>query len=460
MAEYAIFIRSWEGWTNTSPWQEFDLLPPRPGLLDAELDRLANELAAEYPSEVAEMEQYLETQETTGPGGGPVRPPTLIEVVGRVFAWFYNPTRSADLPPLDIDKVEEEEGPPQVFAPQKRYRVTASESWMPGVPPGGSYLATVEDERIAALVVASLSPQAAHGRLGYHRIDDSPAAEYLSVLKSVNANLAGEAADEARRVQQTIEGLVSRPAEHIERLVSELSASRDAGCPARSVVLPTGWHSSEGVNGALARLAREGPLRENDSHLTEGEFIKQGAVWRLRWGKEVTILRHFSGMAYIHLLLCHQGQARTPEQLEAAAAQGAPERMETSGAPSGPSRDPKLDDQALREYRAQAQEYREVLDRTSGTQDPSELAERSEVEDQLQKLEARLHADIGFSGRPRDQGEAEKTRVRVAKAISTARKQVRSVHPALAAHLEASLVKPAGSTPRYEPESPVTWMLW
>ena len=266
MAEYAIFVRLWEGWTPHSPAQRLDMVPPEGGAVHREVRQLAELLAREYPAEVEAEAMRLAREEGRGAAGGPPREPEAVEVVGRVFNWFCNPVRAFDLAegeplPEEGEDSDDHHGP-RIYAKLPRFRVTTWEPWQPGIPDSAEYLAVVKDERIAALAVAT-TPVAlrdrgnAIARLGFQRLDELPASLYMAIKRKVAQASGDGSLGPEPSLQSTLEILSETEEEKLDEMVKELALRRASGHGA-GTVLPKGWSSPGDLQVVLERLGRSG----------------------------------------------------------------------------------------------------------------------------------------------------------------------------------------------------------
>lgn len=110
--------------------------------------------------------------------------------------------------------------------------------------------------------------------------------------------------------------------------------------------------------------------------------------------------------------------------------------LELSGGGSV-DRPPVLDDRAKAEYRRRLAELDAELDEAASWNDPVRL-ERSEAE--RAALIGELSRAVGLGGRDRSSGsDSERARVRVTRAIARAVDDIERAHPALGAHLRATI---------------------
>lgn len=114
-----------------------------------------------------------------------------------------------------------------------------------------------------------------------------------------------------------------------------------------------------------------------------------------------------------------------------------------------------LDARARREYEERVRELQAEIDAAEADHD-LHRAERAHAE--LDAIVDHLSVALGLGGRSRRHTDGvERARSAVTQRIRSTIRRLHAVHPALAAHLEASVQ--TGTYCRYRPERPTTWML-
>ncbi|MFI6132571.1 AAA family ATPase [Micromonospora sp. NPDC051141] len=218
---------------------------------------------------------------------------------------------------------------------------------------------------------------------------------------------------------------------------SGTSGERGAGGP--------GVAGDHGAGGADA-VGANGPDRAGTGR---PEFCFDGSVWRLAWAGTVVHLPDAKGLHDLRLLLSRPGVDVPAVELLDPAAGAELIAARRLGA------DPVLDDEAKVRYRRHLRRLDDEIDRAASRDDTRRLAaldaERVALLDQLR-------AAAGLAGRTRRLGdETERARKAVTGRIRDTLRRVQQRHPALAAHLDESVV--TGRTCRYQPADPVPWRL-
>lgn len=198
-----------------------------------------------------------------------------------------------------------------------------------------------------------------------------------------------------------------------------------------------------------ARLLYERALRQQSQ--PEAQFRREGEIWTVAYAGLTCRLRDVKGLRYLAFLLGAPG--RDVHSLELAAAIAG---LDTAHAvPS--TADALLDAHARDAYRRRLAELGEDLEQARHWRDPERVAR---IEEEIDALTGELARAAGLGGRPRRlPSPAERARVSVTKAIRSAIKAIDRHHPALGAHLAASVR--TGRLCSYAPpgETPPRWAL-
>jgi hypothetical protein len=164
---------------------------------------------------------------------------------------------------------------------------------------------------------------------------------------------------------------------------------------------------------------------------------RDGAVWTLAYGGVTAHLPDVKGLRDLAVLL---------------AAPGCPVRVYTLLGRTEPlgGADPVLDDRALRAYRARLAELDRVLDTAT------RIDEHDRAASERASLIKELTSAAGMGGRTRRLGdETERARKTVTARIRDALRSIDREHPALGAHLRASVN--TGTSCVYAPPEPTRW---
>jgi len=179
------------------------------------------------------------------------------------------------------------------------------------------------------------------------------------------------------------------------------------------------------------------------------EFRRDDAVWTLHYEGVTAHLPDSKGLRDLHFLLGRPGSEVTSVRLLD------PEGGEVVVAAKSLGGDAVLDDEAKARYRARLDELDELIDTAAELGQDTRAAALDRERDALL---AELRSAAGLGGRTRRLGdEAERARKTVTARIRDTLRKLDEQHPALAAHLRASVT--TGSSCRYAPEDKVPWRL-
>lgn len=196
---------------------------------------------------------------------------------------------------------------------------------------------------------------------------------------------------------------------------------------------------------ALPASGPAGPWRSALVQPAQGppaEFRRTGEVWTLTWAGTTTQLADAKGLHDLAALLAVPGQ-----EISALRLCGRPEP--DTGA------DEVLDQRARAEYQQRLADLAEEIDAAEAAHDGGRAARYRAEHDAL--VDA-LAAAYGLGGRVRRLGDpAERARSTVTARIRDSLRRIDRAHPALGAHLRASVS--TGRCCVYRPEPPVRWML-
>ncbi|GAB3725903.1 AAA family ATPase [Amycolatopsis oliviviridis] len=179
------------------------------------------------------------------------------------------------------------------------------------------------------------------------------------------------------------------------------------------------------------------------------EFRRDDAVWTLCFDGVTAHLPDSKGLRDLHFLLGRPGSEVTAVRLLD------PEGGEIVVAAKSLGGDAVLDDEAKARYRARLDELDELIDTAAGL---GQDARAAALDRERDALLAELRSAAGLGGRTRRLGdEAERARKTVTARIRDTLRKLDEQHPALAAHLRASVT--TGSSCRYAPDDKVPWRL-
>jgi hypothetical protein len=178
-------------------------------------------------------------------------------------------------------------------------------------------------------------------------------------------------------------------------------------------------------------------------------FRRDGTLWTLRYAGRTVRMRDAKGLRDLATLLRSPGRPIRAADLVAAAADAAVSAELRMGA------DEVLDERARQELRARLLDLEAEIEEAGRWHDP-ERAARAVLE--RDALVAELAAATGLGGRPRRLGDqSERARKTVTARIRDVIDRVERVHPALGAHLRASVT--TGTFCSYSPPAPTAWEL-
>ena len=219
---------------------------------------------------------------------------------------------------------------------------------------------------------------------------------------------------------------------------------------------------------ALASVVLD-ELRGRDVPAPEGAatdigniFVREGDFWTLAFGGEVARARDSKGMRAIAFLLGQPGE-EVHASAVAAALEGRPaasrgaRHVAEDGLRAGGLGDAGavLDARAKEAYRQRVRDLDEELAEAEAWNDPERAARAREERDALLR---ELSSAVGLGGRDRKAASAaERARINVTRRIKAAIAHLERVHPALAAHLAASIR--TGTFCSYQPPEATSWRL-
>lgn len=211
--------------------------------------------------------------------------------------------------------------------------------------------------------------------------------------------------------------------------------------------------TSPPTTAAATAGATAGPVTtgtaSGDGAVPSAEFRRTGPVWQLRWDGVTVHVPDAKGLRDLHSLLGLPGADVPAVQLLA------PEGGDLVVAAGQLGGDPVLDEEAKRRYKEHLDRLDAEIDRAAARDDAG-LVEKYDRERQALLDELRTAAGLG--GRSRRLGDqTERARKTVTARIRDTLRKLGTLHPALAAHLKASVT--TGTTCAYRPEHSPDWRL-
>ncbi len=218
----------------------------------------------------------------------------------------------------------------------------------------------------------------------------------------------------------------------------------------------------------LARDAEAAGFQAGRQPVTSGVFARDGAMWTLTYGGVTVRMRDAKGLADLAALLAVPGREVAAAELAAASGGGRSAAADLRlgdhlrlGDDPGPGTDLRggadevFNAAARRQIRARLAELTENIAEAEGGNDPERAARARAERDEVL---SQVSAAAGAYGRSRLLGDqAERARKAVTARIRDIIGRIERVHPALAAHLRASVT--TGARCSYSPSAPVAWQL-
>ncbi|MFI6900011.1 ATP-binding protein [Nonomuraea sp. NPDC050394] len=197
----------------------------------------------------------------------------------------------------------------------------------------------------------------------------------------------------------------------------------------------------------VTREAEELGMRVRLPQRAASVFRLDGDVWTLTFAGHTAHLPDAKGLRDLRTLMGSPGtDISAVELLNPAGGAEAVAARRMGG-------DAVLDDEAKAQYRRRLELLDDEIDRAAVRGDDQRV---TALDAEREALLSELRKAAGLGGRTRRLGdEAERARKAVTNRIRNTLRQLDDRHPALAAHLRASIS--TGATCRYQPPDPITW---
>jgi hypothetical protein len=200
----------------------------------------------------------------------------------------------------------------------------------------------------------------------------------------------------------------------------------------------------------LAADAERAGFAAGRGTVSSGVFARSGAVWTLGYGGVTVRMRDAKGLADLAALLAAPEREIAAADLIAAGGAG-----RTAKADLGLGADEVLDPTARRQIRGRLADLADEIAEAESWNDPEREARARTERDVLLH---ELASATGPGGRARLLGDqSERARKAVTARIRDSIGRIDAVHPALGAHLRASVT--TGTRCAYSPPAPVHWQL-
>jgi hypothetical protein len=179
-----------------------------------------------------------------------------------------------------------------------------------------------------------------------------------------------------------------------------------------------------------------------------GVLRLEGEYWTIVYDGTVVRLRDTVGLRHLAQLLWHpQRDFPAVDLMRAVALAGA----SRAGRPPAGTEGPAADTRAAFAYRRRLRDLDDELTDADGRADLGRSAS-------LRAERDALHRELRDGGRVERLGrDVERARLAVTKALKAALDRVRAAHPALAAHLDASVKRGYVCVYRPDPRCPIQW---
>ncbi|MFJ9194749.1 ATP-binding protein [Streptomyces globisporus] len=209
------------------------------------------------------------------------------------------------------------------------------------------------------------------------------------------------------------------------------------------------WDAAAAVPGREKAAAAPGPDTAAAQDGASAEFRRNGPVWQLRWDGVTVHIPDAKGLRDLHSLLGLPGADVPAVRLLA------PEGGDLAVAAGQFGGDPVLDEEAKRRYKEHLDRLDAEIDRAAARDDTQQVEKYGR---ERQALLDELRTAAGLGGRTRRLGDqTERARKTVTARIRDTLRKLDTLHPALAAHLKASVT--TGATCAYRPEHSPDWRL-
>ncbi|MGW8985274.1 ATP-binding protein [Streptomyces parvus] len=256
-------------------------------------------------------------------------------------------------------------------------------------------------------------------------------------------HVEAEAASLRTAPPMTVSGTTAAVAADASAATSVSRTSPPAPAPARPPVpgsAPASNRSEAAASDRREAAASAGP---------SAEFRRNGPVWQLRWDGVTVHVPDAKGLRDLHSLLGLPGADVPAVRLLS------PEGGDLVVAAGQLGGDPVLDEEAKRRYKEHLDRLDAEIDRAAARDDAQQV---EKYDRERQALLDELRTAAGLGGRTRRLGDqTERARKTVTARIRDTLRKLETLHPALAAHLKASVT--TGTTCAYRPEHSPDWRL-
>ncbi|WP_448621566.1 hypothetical protein [Geodermatophilus sp. URMC 65] len=206
-----------------------------------------------------------------------------------------------------------------------------------------------------------------------------------------------------------------------------LAAAELTAAAAEAATLGMALSRVDAVATARSRVGTPPRAPSTDSLLCR----RRGRKWEVQLGHRTAVVGDSVGMKHLNTLIGHAGREISALDL----AQGAPPADTPHPARAAASRQPQLDEVAMRNYRRRVAQLRAQIDEYDAMND---LAHAAKARTERDWLITELQAAAGLSGRVRHfTHDAERARIAVTKAIHRALDRLEATDPTIGAELRS-----------------------
>lgn len=276
-------------------------------------------------------------------------------------------------------------------------------------------------------------------------------------FKAAQAGDKKKAVDYALRAgDQASQGMAYEEAVRLYRRALRVAETAGAGRARREEIMRR-------LNEAEARVGGDVVSEDGPTILAEirGVFSQQGDFWEIEFEGRKFRLRDSKGLRYLSHLLRNPGQeVHSLEVVGLLEGRPALHRSPTAADAGLHISDfgdagEVLDRQAKTAYKRRIHELRQEIEEADSFNDPERAAR---AQDEMDTLLEQLSAAVGLGGRDRRAGSpAERARLSVTKAVKGALAKIRTNHPALGAHLDATVRTGMFCVYLPDPRVPIRW---
>ncbi|MEW2062919.1 AAA family ATPase [Streptomyces sp. NPDC007002] len=272
-----------------------------------------------------------------------------------------------------------------------------------------------------------------------------------ATLAPATAAADASAATSVSRSQDPVPAAARSEAEGRSRAGNETGVRSETGGTSQTGSRSEAGSSRRAGVAAGRDTAATAPGRDEAAapHEPPAEFRRNGPVWQLRWDGVTVHVPDAKGLRDLHSLLGLPGADVPAVRLLA------PEGGDLVVAAGQLGGDPVLDEEAKRRYKEHLERLDAEIDRAAARDDTEQVEKYGR---ERQALLDELRTAAGLGGRTRRLGDqTERARKTVTARIRDTLRKLDPLHPALAAHLKASVT--TGTTCAYRPERSPDWRL-